>query len=61
MVLVGSLTRVQCRIPAGERGSWARTIQTGQPVLAYVNPRDPAFYDDAGTLVSSVGRAVPVS
>jgi iron(III) transport system ATP-binding protein len=60
MVLVGSVTRVQCRIPAGERGSWARTLETGQQVMAYVNPRDPAFYDDAGTLVSSVGRAVPV-
>jgi iron(III) transport system ATP-binding protein len=60
VVTVGS-TRVQSRIPAGDRGSWARTLEPGRPVLAYVNPRDPACYDDAGTLVSSVGRAVAVS
>jgi iron(III) transport system ATP-binding protein len=59
VVTVGS-TRVQSRIPAGERGSWARTLEPGQRVLAHVNPRDPAFYDDAGVLVSSVGRAVAV-
>ena len=59
VVAVGS-TRVQARVPAGDRGSWARTLEPGQHVLAYLNPRDPAFYDDAGALVSSVGRAVPV-
>jgi iron(III) transport system ATP-binding protein len=59
VVTVGS-TRVQSRIPAGERGSWARTLEPGQRVLAYVNPKDPAFYDDEGALVSSVGRAVAV-
>jgi iron(III) transport system ATP-binding protein len=59
VVTVGS-TRVQSRIAAGARGSWARTLEPGQRVLAHVNPRDPAFYDDAGALVSSVGRAVAV-
>jgi len=56
---VGS-TRVHSRIPAGERGGWARTLEPGQRVLASVNPRDLAFYDDGGTLVSSVGRPVAV-
>jgi iron(III) transport system ATP-binding protein len=58
-VTVGS-TRLHTRIPAGERGSWARTLDVGQSALAYVNPRDLAFYDEAGTLVSSVGGAVAV-
>jgi iron(III) transport system ATP-binding protein len=55
VVTVGS-TRVQSRIPAGERGSWGRALAAGQQVTAKVNPRDVAFYDDAGGLVSSVGR-----
>jgi iron(III) transport system ATP-binding protein len=58
-VSVGS-TRLQTRIPAGERGSWARTLDVGQSALAFVNPREIAFYDEAGTLVSSVGGAVAV-
>jgi iron(III) transport system ATP-binding protein len=55
VVTVGS-TRVQSRIPAGERGSWGRTLDAGQRVTAYVTPRDVAFYDESGGLVSSVGR-----
>jgi iron(III) transport system ATP-binding protein len=55
VVTVGS-TRVQSRIPAGERGSWGRTLDGGRRVTAYVNPRDVAFYDESGSLVSSVGR-----
>jgi iron(III) transport system ATP-binding protein len=55
VVTVGS-TRVQSRIPAGERGSWGRTLEAGQGVTAHLNPRDVAFYDESGDLVSSVGR-----
>jgi iron(III) transport system ATP-binding protein len=55
VVTVGS-TRAQSRIPAGERGSWGRTLEAGQRVTAYINPRDVAFYDESGSLVSSVGR-----
>jgi len=51
-------TRVLCRIPAGERGSWARALEPGQGVLAYVHPGEVALYDDTGALVSSVGRTV---
>ena len=53
-VTVGS-TRLLSRIPAGERGSWARTLEPRPAVLvAIVNPRDLAFYDEAGELVSGV-------
>ena len=58
-VTVGS-TRLQCRIAAGERGSWARTLDVGQTAHANVNPREIAFYDETGALVSSVGDTVPV-
>src|SRR5262245_16142717 len=30
------LTRLQARIPAGERGGWARSLNAGQPVVATV-------------------------
>jgi iron(III) transport system ATP-binding protein len=59
VVNVGS-ARVHSRIPAGERGGWARTLEPGQRVVASLNPRDLAFYDEGGTLVSGVGRHVPV-
>ncbi len=60
VVNVGS-TRILARIPAGERGSWSRSLNVGQRVAAYANTRDLAFYDGDGALVSSVGRSVPVS
>jgi iron(III) transport system ATP-binding protein len=49
-------TRLLSRIPAGERGSWARTLEGGQPVLAYIEPRDLAFYDESGGFVSTATR-----
>jgi iron(III) transport system ATP-binding protein len=58
-ITVGS-TRVLGRIPAGERGGWARTLERGRRVLATLNPRELAFYDDDGALVSAVGRPVAV-
>jgi iron(III) transport system ATP-binding protein len=51
-------TRLLGRIPAGERGGWARTLEREQRVTATLNPRDLAFYDDGDRLVSGVGRPV---
>jgi iron(III) transport system ATP-binding protein len=56
---VGS-TRLLTRIPAGQRDAWPRTIQRGQNVVAILNPRDLAFYDEGAKLVSGVGRAMAV-
>ncbi len=60
VVNVGS-TRVLSRIPAGERGSWARSLEPGQPVVALLRTRDSAFYDDAGALLRATGRPVAVA
>jgi iron(III) transport system ATP-binding protein len=60
VVNVGS-TRLLSRIPAGERGSWARSLEPGQPVVALLRTRDAAFYDDAGTLLLATGRPVAVA
>jgi iron(III) transport system ATP-binding protein len=60
VVNIGS-TRVLSRIPAGERGSWARSLEPGQPVVALLRTRDAAFYDEAGALLSSTGRPVAVA
>jgi iron(III) transport system ATP-binding protein len=51
-------TRLLGRIAAGERGGWPRTLEREQRVIATLNPRDLAFYDDGDRLVSGVGRAV---
>jgi iron(III) transport system ATP-binding protein len=60
VVNLGS-TRVLSRIPAGERGSWARSLEPGQPVVALVRTRDAAFYDEAGALIRATGRPVAVA
>jgi iron(III) transport system ATP-binding protein len=54
-------TRVLSRIPAGERGGWARSLATGQQVVASLRVRDLALYDESGALVSSAGRRVAVA
>jgi iron(III) transport system ATP-binding protein len=51
-------TRLLGRIAAGERGAWPRTLEREQRVIATLNPRDLAFYDDGDRLVSGVGAAV---
>ena len=58
-VTVGSL-HLLTRVPAGQRDTWPRTMRRGQEVVAIVNPRDLAFYDEGEQLVSGVGRAVAV-
>jgi iron(III) transport system ATP-binding protein len=60
VVTIGA-TRVQSRIPAGERGGWARSLESGQQVAASLRVRDLAFYDEAGRLVSSAGHRVAVA
>ena len=37
-------------------GGCAHEQQRSPDQTAYVNPRDVAFYDESGSLVSSVGR-----
>src|SRR5262245_61974890 len=51
-------TRLLGRIAAGERGGWPRALEREQRVIATLNPRDLAFYDDGDQLVSGVGRPV---
>jgi len=58
-VTVGS-THLLTRVPAGQRDAWPRTMERGQNVVAIVNPRDLAFYDEGKQLVSGVGRAMAV-
>ena len=58
-VTVGE-TRLLGRIRAGERGGWARSLERDQPVVATLNARDLAFYED-DKLVSGVGKPVGVA
>jgi len=60
VVTIGG-TRVQSRIPAGERGGWARGLEAGQQVVASLRFRDLALYDESGALLSSAGRRVAVA
>ena len=46
--------------PAGERGSWARTLEPGQPVRASIKRHDVKVFDDGGKLVPSGIRPVAV-
>ena len=49
------------RIPAGERGGWARSLNAGQQVLASLRTGDVAFYDDSGALIGRAGRPAAVA
>ena len=60
VVMIGA-TRVHSRIPAGERGGWARSLEGGQPVTASLRARELAFYDESGALITSAGRRVAVA
>jgi iron(III) transport system ATP-binding protein len=57
VVNVGA-TRVLSRVPAGDRGGWARTLEPGQPVQLALDVENLAFYDPAGALINANGRAV---
>ena len=56
VVLTIGETRLQSRIPAGERGSWARTLEPGQAVVASIKQRSVKFFDDAGKLLPMAAR-----
>ncbi len=58
-ITVGS-THLLTRVPAGQRDTWPRTMERGQRVVAILNPRDLAFYNEGEQLVSGVGRAMAV-
>jgi iron(III) transport system ATP-binding protein len=60
VVTVGE-TRVLSRVPAGGRGSWARGLESGRPVLATLRPRELAFYDQSGALIRATSRPVAVA
>ncbi len=47
VVNVGT-TRVLSRVPAGERGSWARKLEPGQPAQVALQVQNLAFYDSGG-------------
>jgi len=56
VVLTIGGTRVQSGIPAGERGSWARTLEPGQSVVASIEQRTIKFFDDGGKLLPTGAR-----
>jgi iron(III) transport system ATP-binding protein len=54
-------TRLLARVPAGERGSWSRSLQRDQPVVASLNTRHLAFYDTSGGRIATSGHPVAVA
>jgi iron(III) transport system ATP-binding protein len=59
MDIVASIggTRLQSRMPAGERGSWARTLDAGQSVLGFFRMSGLTFFDDSGARISTPASA----
>jgi iron(III) transport system ATP-binding protein len=45
-------TRLMSRVPAGPRGSWSRTLNAGQSVLAYMHRHNVKMFDEAGKLAT---------
>jgi iron(III) transport system ATP-binding protein len=54
-------TRLLARIPAGERGSWSRSLERDQQVVASLSTRHLAFYDAEGVRISTSGRPLAVA
>jgi iron(III) transport system ATP-binding protein len=54
-------TRVLARVPAGERGSWARSLERDQPLVASLSTRNLAFYDSAGARITTAGQPLAVA
>ncbi len=52
-------TRIMSRIPAGARGSWARTLNAGQTVVASMPRHNVKAFDDTGKLVGALEHASP--
>jgi iron(III) transport system ATP-binding protein len=59
-LMVGE-TRMLSRIPAGERGSWARTLESDLPVTAAIDKREMKVFDESGRLVRLAARSPVVS
>ncbi len=51
-------TRIMSRIPAGARGSWARTLNAGQTVVASMPRHNVKAFDDTGKLVAAREHAL---
>jgi iron(III) transport system ATP-binding protein len=56
VVAVGE-SRLHSRMAAGERGDWVRTLEPGEPAVAFVRVSGTTFFDDAGKRIP-VARAV---
>jgi iron(III) transport system ATP-binding protein len=62
VVAVGE-ERVHTRIPSGDRGGWARTLELDQPVQLSFRPTDAMYYDLDGQRVAgeiAIDPSVPV-
>jgi iron(III) transport system ATP-binding protein len=51
-------TRIMSRIPAGPRGSWARTLNAGQSVLASMHRHNVKAFDEVGQLIGATDRVL---
>ena len=51
-------TRLMSRVPAGPRGSWARTLNAGQSVVAHMHRHNVKLFDESGRLVGGVEHAL---
>jgi len=56
VVTIGE-TRVQSRMPAGDRASWVRSLEAGQPVLALWSTSDMTFFDEDGRRIAIAAPA----
>jgi iron(III) transport system ATP-binding protein len=54
-------SRMQSRIAAGERGSWARTLSAGQDVRLSWDPVRAKFFDASGARVNPTGVRGPAT
>jgi len=50
-------TRLHSRMPAGERGSWVRTVQPDQPVAGLFQSSDLTFFDEAHSRIATTRSA----
>ena len=59
MDIVASIggARLQSRMPAGERGGWARTLNAGESVLGFFRTSGLTFYDDSGARIQTPASA----
>jgi iron(III) transport system ATP-binding protein len=53
VVLTLGGTRLHSRIPAGERGSWVRSLNAGELVVGFIRSADTTFFDPAGPRIAS--------